>query len=32
MYQRATAKLYDTVSLDGPQLEAEQNLYDTSGD
>ena len=30
-YQRATAKLYDTVSLDGPQLEAEQNLYDTSG-
>jgi len=30
-YQRATSKLYDSVSLDGPQLEAEQNLYETSG-
>ena len=30
-YQRATHGLYDSVYLDGSQLQAEQNLYDSLG-
>ena len=30
-YQRATAEVYESVSVDEAQLQAEQNLYGTSG-
>ena len=30
-YQRATAEVYESVSVNDAQLQAEQNLYGTSG-